>query len=677
MNLFDCKAEEPDYNYAFALAIKYVLKEFEKKYNEKTLEKDENSDDAIRLQDNLYCIKHVVTFVFKKVLVHYRKESIDTAERSGLGIGSLAFNFEPILLGPKFQDHGVTIKLKTKDIIDRIEKSIHEGNNSALYVAEREDELSKKFAYLLQSTISISDGTLPQEFEESSTSKKLFKIAEFYLRGIVENLSTVLELSQATLYKIETTINELSNATDDSSLSLPKIYENYKNTMNVHMLLLDSMKVEASRNLNLVYMLREQANNLMSNQSYALSIQKYTNALDLCSTSSAFNIPQLLTNRAIAYIGLNCFPEAITDLNNAVNIDRTFTPAWTQLGYCHLYMGTSLIALKCYLMSLRSAIGYLLPENLVKAGDDLAIREYRDSKTRSILPQFVQRIVQAILLTEKRAYQQREPSQDIRATVSNVRSILAKLRALADQDDMHYFAYTSDSEDNSFRSTVQRANRARPDILNQDVAQNILASNGIETSTITLPTTPITSLERIGRDNAANGDGTARPPRASGGLPGLLNDFGDMFEGARSLPVEIGVSQENNTAGTSDNQEAPNSGPNIINRQAGNRNQENESRNVVRDVLRGFFPENLAETFGNFVPQSFSNTPGQGRVIFDSRNMRNQEPDTNQRGDDAASSNTRTSGAGSGETHTSSTNTNTAAREDGDLDMSDVPNDLD
>lgn len=677
MNLFDCKAEESDYNYAFALAIKYVLKEFEKKYNEKTLEKDENSDDAIRLQDNLYCIRHVLTFVFKKVLIHYRKESIDAAERSGLGISSLAFNFEPILLGPKFQEHDVTVKLKTKDIIDRIEKSIHEGKNSELYIAEREDELCKKFAYLLQSTISISDGTLPQEFEESSTPRKLLKIAESYLRGIVENLSTILELSQATLYKIETTINELSNTTGDSLLSLPKIYENYKNTLNVHMLLLDSRKIEASHNLNLVYMLREQGNNLMSNQSYALSIQKYTNALDLCSISSAFNIPQLLTNRSIAYIGLNCFPEAITDLNNAVNIDRTFTPAWTQLGYCHLYMGTSLVALKCYLMSLRSAVGYLLPENLVKMGDNMAIKEYRDNKTRSILPQFVQRIVQAIILTEKRAYQQREPSQDIRATVSNVRSILAKLRALADQDDMHYFAYTSDSEDESFRSTVQRANRARPDILNQDVAQNILASNGIETSTITLPTTPITSLERVGSDNGANGDGAARPPRVSGGLPGLLNDFGDIFEGARSMPVEIGVLQSNNATGSSDNQEVPNASPSNTNRQAGDRNHENESRNVVRDVLRGFFPENLAETFGSFVPQSFSNIPGQGRVIFDSRNMRNQVPDSDQRRDNAASPNTRTGVAGSRETHTSSTNTGTSTREDNDLDMSDVPNDLD
>lgn len=84
---------------------------------------------------------------------------------------------------------------------------------------------------------------------------------------------------------------------------------------------------------------------------------------------------QIYTNRAIAFIGLNCVPEAIDDLNTAIFLDRAFTPAWTQLGYCHLYMGNGLLALECYNIALKSSIGEVLPNNFPKSG--AIVDEYR------------------------------------------------------------------------------------------------------------------------------------------------------------------------------------------------------------------------------------------------------------------------------------------------------------
>ncbi|KAI3407093.2 hypothetical protein KGF56_000081 [Candida oxycetoniae] len=237
-------------------------------------------------------------------------------------------------------------------------------------------------------------------------------------------------------------------------------------------------------NVDLVDQLRERANNLMSYSSFAQAIKIYTEALAISPKMSRQQDVQLLTNRAIAFIGLNCIPEAIDDLNLAISLDRTFTPAWTQLGYCHLYMGDGLLALECYLLALKSSVGEVLP--LSYSFQDPSVREeYRSLKVKTILPQFIERLSAAIALTEKRSYQQHIPEDKIKKAVSEVRKILAHLRAVRSEEDREHFTYTPVYRDSSLRNLSERINVTRPNILTPEVSQGILARNGMEATTIT------------------------------------------------------------------------------------------------------------------------------------------------------------------------------------------------
>lgn len=621
MQPIDSSSNDSAFNYAFALAMKLSLVKFETDLRRQTNNGNEDTNDAIKTQDSIYYIQHILQFIIKKVLIHYREEDIKANRTNGSFAGSLSYNFEDLLLGPKANTYDIPNKLKTKELIEGVDYDSNKDKVPFWLVAERESELSEKFGVLLENTLKLQKQVLWNGDSSALDFQILSLYVGEYLRGIIANLSVVLQLTEGSVMKIDAVIDELKNIRKIepiSALPLQDFYKGFKTMVISYLDMTHSDAINQEANINQVHKLREQGNNLMSNLSYAQAIQAYTNALSLSTLASASNIPQLFTNRAIAYIGLNCFPEAITDLNEAVNYDRTFTTAWVQLGYCHLYMGTSLVALKCYLISLRTAIGEILPVNFAVEENKSLVEEYQENKMSSILPQFVERLVQAIVLTEKRAYQQREPSFEIKAVVSNVRAILAKLRSTASNEDMSYFTYTSNADDSSFRPTAERLNRTRPSILNQDVAQNMIANSGIEASAITLPATPITSFERVGR-NLDTGGANARPPTSGlrnppSGMRGLLNDFGEIFEGSGLISIDI-PSENNPTQGTRNDSRAGQAGestdantssvPRDISGQApGN-------RNIVRDVLRGIMPDGMAGSIGNMISQSF-NSPQSG-----------------------------------------------------------------
>lgn len=668
-------SNESAFNYAFALAIRQHLVSIESELNGRIPEGDQTTDASIKAQDTVYYIQHVKQVIFKKVLMHYREEDIKVNRTNGSFANSLAYNFEDLLLGPKVSSFDIPSKLKTKEIIEKIERDTSKDKVPFWLVAERESELGSKFAVLLRNTLKIQKKTLWNEESSLENFDIISVYAAEYLRGLVSNLSDVLQMPQSSIMKLDAVVDELRDGASYPTLPLQELYEGFKSMVISYIELTSSDKVDKETNINLINTLRELGNNLMSSLSYAQAIQIYTNALNLCSLSTANNIAQLLTNRAIAYIGLNCFPEAITDLNEAVNYDRTFTSAWVQLGYCHLYMGTSLVALKCYLTSLKAAIGEILPENFpIDENKDFVV-EYQENKLATILPQFVERLIQAVILTEKRAYQQREPTLEIKAAVSNVRSILAKLRASASNEDMQYFAYSASAEDSAFRPTAERLNRTRPSILNQDVAQNMLANSGVEASAITLPATPITSFERVTRNrDATNGQAGATasrqqgPRNAASGMRGFLNDFGDMFEGTGLISIDIPT---NNTPGPENRSSDDNNvsrNPNVSSSTGTGsttnasepRNPPINGRNVVRDVLRGIMPENMAGSIGNILSQSFNSQNGEGHIVFGTQDLNSGQAS---RSENAAPAENNTQQRG-----------NSAPRSDEDTDMPEFSN---
>lgn len=247
---------------------------------------------------------------------------------------------------------------------------------------------------------------------------------------------------------------------------------------------------------------REVGNNLMANCSYPQALKVYTEAIEGAGFSALNNLPQLYTNRAIAFIGLNCFSEAVTDLQTAVLQDRTFTPAWVQLGYCHLFLGLGLLALKCYLVALRTMAGEIFPLHFPT---EVALRqEYTEAKLKTVFPQFVQKLVLSILLTEKRAEQQQEPASAIQEITARVRAILARLRSYASAEDIPFLSYVYETDIDSIRAAAARANRVRPNILNPDVAQDILSSTGVEASAVTILPPPIAAFTTHAVPNQPN-----------------------------------------------------------------------------------------------------------------------------------------------------------------------------
>ncbi|CAH2351698.1 hypothetical protein CLIB1423_04S03950 [[Candida] railenensis] len=228
--------------------------------------------------------------------------------------------------------------------------------------------------------------------------------------------------------------------------------------------------------LQSIYRLREAGNNLMVNKSYPQAIQIYTEAFKAAqiSRTTVHQIPQLLTNRAIAYIGMNCFPEAIDDLNLAVSYDSNFTTGWTQLAYCHLYMGSSMISLKCYLKALKCYVAY----------DEKDLSRKR-AVAQTLMPQFVQRLLESIQLCERRARQQKLPANDIDNIVNYVQEVVRSLDEFSTEDKNFYdLDYNINGTSNEIRRLAERNNRLNPSILNSDASQDLLVNSSIEATAI-------------------------------------------------------------------------------------------------------------------------------------------------------------------------------------------------
>lgn len=298
--------------------------------------------------------------------------------------------------------------------------------------------------------------------------------------------------------------------------------------------------------------LRELGNNLMTNLSYPQAIKVYTIAIDSCSVFTINNLAQLFTNRAIAFIGLNCYPEAIQDLKLAVLRDRTFVPAYAQLGYCELYMGRTLHALRSYKNALDALAGNIDPPHTTL--DFQQKQDYKDALAKSAFPQFVHKLVQAIILTEKRAKQQRVPVNDLKFYMTEIKKTLLELQRVASPEEQHLFEFAYDESFDQVRATAARANQHRPSIFTPEVAQDVLAGSLMEASAVSIPIPGMPGMPNLGnarRREAENNQTTQTPatdatatPRegeensnganatGNNGQPsirGLMNQLGDIF----------------------------------------------------------------------------------------------------------------------------------------------------
>ncbi|KAK6458341.1 uncharacterized protein RJT20DRAFT_126356 [Scheffersomyces xylosifermentans] len=494
--------------YAFSVAVSNHLEHVEKVKRSEPFAAGQTDDVPIRfILNEMRSTRMFGLNQIRAFLVDSRDYSEVTLVKS-----KSALKLEWYLVGPPLPSFDVPSKHQTDKIIEKIEDDEEGdddsfGSRSTEYewppkdVFARSEQLSDRLYEILKQAVrstrdakGIIDDEKSNKIDADTTKAEfdsLSIVCSDYLRFFVETYSSQLDFNDALLETIHTSASFLNpKATREIDLQNVRRVFNGLIKFSIKSLTLD--QPDSRSNTKLVNKLREQGNNLMSNMAFAQAIKIYTNALDFAKMASLEAVPQLLTNRAIAFIGLNCFPEAIDDLNHAVSIDHAFTPAWTQLGYCHLYMGNGLIALKSYLIALRSAVGEIFPVNFP---DDDTLREnYKTTKIKTVLPQFVQRLCQSISLTEKRAYQQYEPASEIRKTVSEVRRILATLRAEGSEADRDYFTYFPNLRESGLRNVSERANRTRPNILTQEVSQNMLANTGMEAVPI-----PRESIDLAGR----------------------------------------------------------------------------------------------------------------------------------------------------------------------------------
>lgn len=350
--------------------------------------------------------------------------------------------------------------------------------------------------------------------------------------------------------RLQSVVTELRQS--NTSCSYENWLTTFKKVVQSHLDVAGAAQEKQKAQEENILQLRELGNNLMANLSYPQAIKVYTTAIDSCSIFSANNLAQLYTNRAIAFIGLNCYPEAIQDLKQAIARDRTFVPAYAQLGYCELYMGCTLNALRCYKNALDALAGNIDPPSTNL--DFQQKEEYKSAMARSAFPQFVHKLVQAIILTEKRAKQQRVSLNDIRFYMTEIKKTLAELRIVADPEDQHLFEYTYDESFEQVRSTAARANQQRPSVLTPEVAQDIMAGTLMETIAIPMPSFPGFPRRRetgntanaapntnAAQANPANPErsteGTASPldattqgaPRQDASVRSLMNQLGDIF----------------------------------------------------------------------------------------------------------------------------------------------------
>ncbi|KAK6202572.1 uncharacterized protein RJT21DRAFT_112530 [Scheffersomyces amazonensis] len=469
------QSEDAPYMYAFTLAIKRHLEIIS------NIESNEEHSEADKIHhlDRNSDLQQVIKFGINKYLKYFIEYELNRKEPPK---DSVLFSYEDYFLDPDVDAIDFPPKIFTKDIIEQIESG--NGNGNINHGPLREDELSKIFHSILLQVLECYrhsfDWFYENDYVEDNTLLTYYcgeYLGSEDCYDTFSDMKPLAQISDPLLTKMRS-IGHTLRGDIKTKVTLNELCFNFTNLVKSHIELMNQKNVPS-----LTTKLREQGNNLMANSAFAQAIKVYTNAIHLSKPCTTSQLPQLYTNRAIAFIGLNCFPEAINDLDRAVNLDHSFTPAWTQLGYCHLYMGSALIALKSYLIALRSAVGEILPNGKMSQDKEF-LATYKSAKMKTVLPQFIQRLCQSIGLTEKRAYQQSEPIPEIKKTVAEVRRILANLRAECSESDRDYFVYFPQLRDSNLRNTSEVSNRTRPNILTREIAQNMLASGGMETVTV-------------------------------------------------------------------------------------------------------------------------------------------------------------------------------------------------
>lgn len=526
-------------NYAFMLALTAHMANVELHFLSQPADANQTLEQTLWAQDMCTNLRLVREFGLQRLADYYIKK--DVVENCPQGHFKLSFCYalETRLLGPRVE---VLNSVSTEQILAKIDESAP-FTGVLLYT----NQLREKLYVILQNSAKV----IASQTENSPTVAQI-------LTSAVTNLFLSLR-DQKHLWE-ELDLHALSlqlDATTDFLRKESPISVEANTLFNIFKIILESqlqvsdITTENGTSIrNSVLQLRELGNNLMENSSFPQAIKVYSEAIYTCDHTCSNNIPQLYTNRAIAFIGLNCFAEATSDLNLAIRYDRSFTPAWAQLGYCHLYQGSGFLALKCYFTALRTLAGEVYPENFP---DNKELRqEYNLNKMRSIMPQFVERLIQSIILTEKRAEQQKESPQAIQEITTKVRAILARLRSVVEVSDLSYLLYSYENEAENIRATASRANRSRPSILTPDVAQDLMASANMEASAITIP--PAISVRtRTTRDNNTNtrnrdaernsnaSENRTQSPvttRSSDNLLGFFNNLGEIFNDAVQAQAE-------------------------------------------------------------------------------------------------------------------------------------------
>lgn len=658
MGCVDSSNNENTFKYALALAIKKHLQVFRSRLTSR-IEIMADKENAIKTQYQLTDLDVVVEYGLEAYLEQV-KEVISVSSKDA---DALAFKLDRVLLGPDINLYDVSNNLTTEDVIRKIERS---DDRVPFITLSRESQLSERLYLILQEVIQLNDDTF------KLGNLNAFDTLSAYSVSFISQATTQLPASTKLLNLVSEKIKNVDTLLQGSyyNANIDTVYPFFKKFLISHINLLH-IDLDNESSTLLVSKLREQGNNLMANLAFAQAIQVYTQAFDVSTIKTVSQIPQILTNRAIAYIGLNCFPEAIMDLNQAVNYDWQFTPAWAQLGYCQLYMGNSLTALKSYLFALKTSVGEVGGKKLSPA----ELEEYKQLKIKTVLPQFVQRLCLAIALTERRAYQQSEPELEIRSVISEVRRILAKLRAEAQtEDERQYFTYLPQLREPGLISRSERANRMRPNILTPDVSQNMLATNGMESVTVTA--SPFDRrVDTTTRDAAANTNTTTNantPPsldRGTNTIREFMNEFGDMLEGTRPnlanprVPTTVSGTTPTNVHRTldpainNDDMDPEISSPterrSSMEMEAGIPESDRaRHQNMLSEVLRGVIPG-----IGNVISQFATGTNG-SRVIINGQEISNGRDSNN-----GANRNTNAAGT------TSATSRESTTREDEDVEM--------
>lgn len=527
-NPIDKPSNESAFQYALVLALAAHLGRVEARFDALPEEPGQTVERTIWAQDLSTSIKLVRTVALPKLAEHYAKADVALNCPQGFAKLALTARMEARLLGPAQR---TLAHPSTEELLAKVDE--HEP---FVGVSLHSRRLGEQLRPLLGSAVKIAAGGAA---EDTATGAYLAQ----YLAS-TDSLPEAVGLG-ALRMRIDAVVDHLrEQPAPEFQLA---VYPLFKALVVSHLEKRTANGAEAQ--------LRELGNNLMVLCAYPQAVQVYTEGICACDGALS-SLAQLHTNRAIAYIGLNCYSEAVADLNRAVQHDRTFTPAWAQLGYCHLYLGAPLLALRCYLTALRAMAGEIYPDSFP---DDTRLREqYADATVATVMPQFVQRLVLSIILTERRAEQLREPTAAIQEATARVRAILARLRAAAAPEDMSYFSYLYDEDFEATRLMAARANRTRPTILTPDVAQDVLASTNVEASAIALQlprrdppttepvseptgTTPATATETAttpapapAQNGQTGQNGQPGQPGPNGlftpaNLRGFFNNLGDIF----------------------------------------------------------------------------------------------------------------------------------------------------